>query len=171
AGAPNRTHGMKIFWNSPASWESAVGADGLSSLREAFASISDNPVSIRRPRPPKNLFYPMKVWSPTAPSIIAFAACLIVPLISPAKDVKELPAFPGAEGFGATTPGGRGGKVIVVTNLDDSGPGSFREACEADGPRIVVFGVSGTIGLKSPITVRNPNLTIAGQTAPGDGIC
>lgn len=82
----------------------------------------------------------------------------------------DLPAFPGAEGFGANTPGGRGGKVILVTNLDDSGPGSFRAACEAEGPRIVVFRVGGTIKLKSQLTVRNPYLTIAGQTAPGGGI-
>jgi pectate lyase len=83
----------------------------------------------------------------------------------------DLPAFPGAEGFGANTPGGRGGRVICVTNLDDSGPGSFREACETNGARIVVFRVSGTIQLKSALTVTNPYLTIAGQTAPGDGIC
>jgi hypothetical protein len=83
----------------------------------------------------------------------------------------ELPAFPGAEGFGSTTPGGRGGKVLPVTNLDDSGPGSLREACMAEGPRIVVFRVSGLISLAQPITVKNPYLTLAGQSAPGDGIC
>lgn len=82
-----------------------------------------------------------------------------------------VPAFPGAEGFGATTPGGRGGKVYVVTTLDDSGPGSFREACDAKGPRVVVFAVAGTIVLKRPINVKEPFLTIAGQTAPGEGIC
>ena len=82
-----------------------------------------------------------------------------------------LPAFPGAEGFGSTTPGGRGGRPIFVTNLDDEGPGSFRAACEADGPRTVIFQVSGLISLAKPIVVRNPYITIAGQTAPGDGIC
>ncbi len=82
-----------------------------------------------------------------------------------------LPAFPGAEGFGSTTPGGRGGKVIFVHNLNDSGPGSLRAACEANEPRIVVFRVAGVIDLKSAINVRAPFLTIAGQSAPGDGIC
>jgi hypothetical protein len=86
-------------------------------------------------------------------------------------DISKLPAFPGAEGFGALTVGGRGGRVIEVTNLDDSGPGSLRQACDANGPRIVVFRVGGTIELKKPIGVRNPCITIAGQTAPGDGIC
>jgi hypothetical protein len=84
---------------------------------------------------------------------------------------QHLAAFPGAEGFGSTTPGGRGGKVLFVTNLDDSGPGSLRAACEAAGPRIVVFRVSGLIALASPLVVQNPFLTLAGQTAPGDGIC
>lgn len=84
---------------------------------------------------------------------------------------KEIPAFPGAEGFGASTPGGRGGKVIPVTNLNDDGPGSLRAACEAEGPRIVIFRVSGMITLTKKLIVRNPYLTIAGQTAPGDGIC
>lgn len=83
----------------------------------------------------------------------------------------KIPAFPGAEGGGAYTPGGRGGKVIVVTSLADRGPGTLREACETGGARIVVFNVSGVILLKSPINIRAPYITIAGQTAPGDGIC
>lgn len=83
----------------------------------------------------------------------------------------KIPAFPGAEGGGAYSFGGRGGKVITVTNLNDSGPGSFREACEQGGARIVVFNVAGIIQLKSPIIVRAPYITIAGQTAPGDGVC
>jgi len=83
----------------------------------------------------------------------------------------DIPAFPGAEGGGAFTPGGRGGKIFVVTSLEDSGKGTFREACEAVGTRTIVFNVSGIIQLKKRISMRAPYVTIAGQTAPGDGIC
>jgi len=83
----------------------------------------------------------------------------------------KLAAFPGAEGGGAYSFGGRGGKVYVVNTLADSGPGSLREACEQGGARIVVFNVAGIIRLKTPLIIRAPYITIAGQSAPGDGVC
>ncbi|HSS20483.1 MAG TPA: hypothetical protein VLL54_10445 [Pyrinomonadaceae bacterium] len=95
-------------------------------------------------------------------------AFLMTPLSAQLRVVR---AFPGAEGFGSATVGGRGGRALFVTNLEDAGPGSFREACEAEGPRIVIFQVSGLITLAKPIVIKNPYITIAGQTAPGDGIC
>jgi len=79
-----------------------------------------------------------------------------------------LPAFPGAEGFGAVATGGRGGRVIKVTTLDAKGPGSLLAAVQAKGPRIVVFDTSGVI--RGNVTITEPDLTIAGQTAPGAGI-
>jgi hypothetical protein len=104
--------------------------------------------------------------------LIAFVAC--------ARSLADerLPAFRGAEGFGATTPGGRGGKVLLVTTLDDYLPkkeqpiaGSLRWACQAAGPRLVAFGVGGLVELKAPLRITEPALTILGQTAPGGGLC
>ena len=117
----------------------------------------------------------------TLARIAAIAAALVLPLTVPAAAVAQtaapaaaeaaLPAFPGALGWASRTPGGRGGQIIRVTNLNSDGPGSLRAAIEAEGPRIVVFEVGGVIDLgKQTLRLRNPFITIAGQTAPSPGI-
>jgi len=101
-------------------------------------------------------------------SLYRFAILLILAAI-PA--IASAQAFPGAAGWAAQTPGGRGGAIIRVTNLRASGPGSFRAAVEAHGPRIIVFEVAGVIDLGlTTLTITEPFLTIAGQTAPSPGI-
>jgi pectate lyase len=89
----------------------------------------------------------------------------------PVDDPVGLPVFPGAQGFGTRTPAGRGGKVIEVTSLADNGPGTLREALNDTDPRIIVFRVGGTIELEDFLVINHPFVTIAGQTAPGEGIC
>jgi hypothetical protein len=114
-------------------------------------------------------------WEKAQPAIKEWAAKgkPYIPGAAKPSDLPQakIPAFPGAEGGGMYSFGGRGGKVFVVTNLNDSGPGSFREALEAGGPRIVVFNVAGKIQLKNKIRIRAPYITIDGGSAPGDGVC
>ena len=119
--------------------------------------------------------YEQQVISNCAPVIAEWAkkGKPFIPWASKPEDLPQakVPAFPGAEGGGKFSFGGRGGKVFVVTSLADSGPGTLREACESAGPRIVVFNVAGIIHLEKPIYIEAPYLTIDGHTAPGDGVC
>ena len=118
--------------------------------------------------------------------LIGFVIVFAVPMMSKARERPTpknptsprpvsletgLPVFPGAEGFGTRTPAGRGGKVIEVTSLADHGPGTLRAALEEAAPRIIVFRTSGTIQLESELFINRPYVTVAGQTAPGGGIC
>jgi hypothetical protein len=102
-----------------------------------------------------------------------WSLCLLATICGASALQAQQVAFPGAEGFGKYATGGRGGKVVEVTNLQDDGPGSFRQALkEYPGePITVVFRVAGIIELQSEIQVKRSNITIAGQTAPGDGVC
>ncbi len=96
---------------------------------------------------------------------------VILSLTAATATAAPVPAFPGAEGAGAMTRGGRSGRVIYVTNLGDAGPGSLRAAIATPGPRTVLFAVAGTIELATPLEIKEPFITIAGQSAPGGGIC
>lgn len=104
--------------------------------------------------------------APTAPP-----RSLAPPLRDVAPEASGRPCFPGAEGYGVETPGGRGGAVLLVTTLADAGPGSLRAALEAEVPRTVVFQVAGTITLARPLRITAPFLTVAGESAPGGGVC
>jgi pectate lyase len=104
---------------------------------------------------------------------------IMVVFLNVRSSVYAIPSFPGAEGFGSTTPGGRGGKIYRITNVNDSGTGSLRDCLtavgisssnESDYKRICVFAVGGIINLTSEVDITHPYLTVAGQTAPGGGV-
>src|SRR5689334_7885244 len=103
--------------------------------------------------------------------LFAWLALLALSNGAGAQQMTPAPAFPGAVGWGAQTIGGRGGQIIRVTNLNSEGAGSFRAAIETPGPRIIVFEVGGIIDLnRHTLVIREPNATIAGQTAPSPGV-
>jgi hypothetical protein len=158
---------LTIILGIAAAWFSPVS--GLA--RESWP-VPDETIKAREAAWSK---YERQVISNCAPVIAEWArkGKPFIPWASRPEDLPQakVPAFPGAEGGGKFSFGGRGGRVFVVTNLADNGPGTLREACESAGPRIVVFNVAGIIHLEKPIYLEAPYLTIDGHTAPGDGIC
>jgi hypothetical protein len=144
----------------------------------AVAQYPNVPKEVQRAEDERRMAYEKpedEAWAKAQPELLAWAkkGKPYIPWAGKPSDLPQadIPAFPGAWGGGMFSFGGRGGKVFVVTSLEDAGPGTFREACNAIGPRIVVFNVAGVIHLKNRIRIRAPYITIAGQTAPGDGIC
>ncbi|GAA4206227.1 thrombospondin type 3 repeat-containing protein [Pedobacter jeongneungensis] len=150
----------------------------LLSANYTFAQYPNIPADVKKASDSmlKEAYHQSDIAWEKAKPIMAKEAAEGKPYIPWAGRPNDLPqskllAFPGAEGGGAYSFGGHGGRVIVVKNLNDSGPGSLRDACEQGGARIVVFNVAGIIRLKTPLIIRAPYITIAGQTAPGDGVC
>ena len=147
----------------------------LSARGQGYPQVPSNIMEASRAERAEAARLSDEAWQRALPEIEAWAkkGKPYIPGAAKPEDLPQakIPAFPGAWGGGMYSFGGRGGKVIVVTNLNDSGRGSFLDACEQGGPRIVVFNVAGVIKLKAALSIRAPYITIAGNTAPGDGVC
>lgn len=141
-----------------------------SDLYSAPAAVTSGPQSPRCSTPHRNRLF--KAFAALGAIALSAGMAAADPQTPPAAAAaeREIDAFPGAEGAGRHARGGRGGDIVRVTTLEDSGPGSLRAAIERPGARIIVFDVAGTIALRTPLTIRQPRITIAGQTAPGDGV-
>lgn len=148
---------------------------GYQLVRAAYPKISSEVQAESNRRMAETMKRSDEAWAKALPVIKEWEA-KGKPYLPGAAKPEELPqapipAFPGAQGGGMYSFGGRGGKVFVIKNLGDRGPGTFREACEAGGPRIIVFNVAGVIKLQERIIIRAPYITIDGGSAPGDGVC
>lgn len=156
-----------------------VSALMLGSIQSVLAQYPDIPNDVKRKADSlmvATVAHSDSAWAIAKPIVEMEAAKFqrpYIPWASRPYDLPQasIPAFPGAEGGGKFSNGGRGGRVIVVTNLNEYGEGSLRWACEQGGARFVVFNVAGIIHLTTPLIVRAPYITIEGQSAPGDGVC
>jgi autotransporter-associated beta strand protein len=152
--------------------DAAAGGDSLEvTLSESAKILLNTGVVIDKFKLNDSWFKKGTYSASTHPEFFEGAGTLYVATEPEASGPEILPAFPGAEGHGKWVTGGRGGKVIYVTTLEDhTNPGSLRYAINQSGARIILFKVSGTIQLKSKLKISRGDVTLAGQTAPGDGI-
>lgn len=161
------------------SWDEVPGADGyfleiaantnFSPLLAKTDTISQTSVELGGFEPQTGYYARLRAIHKTNPS---YTSSILTRQFTTLEPEQEGVAFPGAEGFGRFATGGRGGRVLFVTKLtDDGSEGTLRHAINQSGPRYILFKVSGNIELVSQLNIRNGDVTIAGQTAPGDGIC